>query len=92
MTPPTKRIRKKLNGAVFVIGERRLDRIKLTSYLNTKPRREQISVVVIADEVPIGAYDALAFIHERVWSCAWPAPPSHRVAELFRDCARELCI
>lgn len=85
-----KRIRKKLDQDMFVIGERSVDMIRLTSYLNTKRRLEHISVSFKAQELPKHPFDALQFISQRCWDCAFPFPPSHRIAELFRDCAMEL--
>lgn len=92
MTCKPKRIRLNVDRSVFVIAERVLDRIKLTSYFNTRKRREHISVAFIAHECPTDPFDALRFIHVRCWGGAWPCPPSHRVAEAFRDCAIKLCI
>lgn len=86
------KIRKKLDRNLFVIAERSVDMIRLTSYLNTRPKREHVQVTFPANELPWHPFDALQFINQRCWGCAWPFPPSHRIAELFRDCAMELVV
>lgn len=73
--------------AIVVLGERRNERIMLASYWNTPKRKKHVSLVVCADEVPEHPHDAMMFILGRCWGGAWPFPPSHRIAEKFRDLA-----